>query len=249
MGLSLLLAEPTAKAKILVVDDEPKSCQILNTRLSMAGYKVAITRVGLSGLQHFGDVNPDLVILDLMVPQLDGYGVCERLRSRTTIPILMLSAIDEVAQKVACLQIGADDSMVKPFSPKELIARIGCLLRRRMGKAPNPKPETTTHQQLLVAGLRIDRNRRKVFRGDEQIRLTELELRLLEVLVENAGKAIDRIDILKHLWGFSPERISETRVVDVHISRLRCKIESDPDNPELILTCLGTGTMVPRLGS
>jgi OmpR family response regulator RpaB len=101
---------------------------------------------------------------------------------------------------------------------------------------------------LLVAGdLRIDRNRRKVYRGVEQIRLTELEISLLEVLVENAGKPIDRSEILRHIWGYSPEKHSETRVVDVHVSRLRCKIETDPENPELILTCRGTGYMFQRL--
>ncbi|MCX5942460.1 MAG: winged helix-turn-helix domain-containing protein [Cyanobacteria bacterium] len=228
-----------SKAKILVVDDEPKICQILETRLKMVGYEVATAADGLAGLKTFGEINPDLV--------MDGYGVCEKLRNRTSIPILMLSAIDEVSQKIACLQLGADDYMVKPFSPKELIARIGCLLRRRAGKA-QAKGQGIPSNTLLVAGdLRIDSNRRKVYRGDEQIRLTELELSLLEVLVENAGKAIDRIEILRHIWGYTPERLSETRVVDVHVSRLRCKIEIDPENPELILTCRGTGYMFQRL--
>jgi OmpR family response regulator RpaB len=100
------------------VDDEPTVCQILETRLRMAGYAVSTAGDGLAGLKTFGEVDPDLVILDLMLPQLDGFGVCEKLRNRTSIPILMLSAIDEVSQKVACLKIGADDYMVKPFSPK-----------------------------------------------------------------------------------------------------------------------------------
>jgi len=215
----------------------------------MVGYEVATAADGLAGLKTFGAVNPDLVILDLMLPQLDGYGVCEKLRSRTSIPIVMLSAIDDVSQKVACLQMGADDYMVKPFSPKELIARIGCLLRRRVGKTLPDKPEIPANHLIAAGELRIDSNRRKVFRGEEQIRLTELELSLLEVLVHNAGKAIDRVDILKHIWGYAPERLAETRVVDVHVSRLRCKIENDPENPELILTCRGTGYMFQRLHS
>ena len=245
----MLLVAPKSKAKILVVDDEPNICQILQTRLRMVGYEVTTAGDGLAGLRTFGEVNPDLVILDLMLPQLDGYGVCEKLRSRTSIPILMLSAIDEVSQKVACLQLGADDYMLKPFSPKELIARIGCLLRRRAGKTLAGKSEIQTNHLVIAGDLRIDSNRRKVFRGEEQIRLTELELSLLEVLIDNAGKAIDRIDILKHIWGYSPERLSETRVVDVHVSRLRGKIETDPENPELILTCRGTGYMFQRLNS
>jgi len=243
----LLVVDPQSKAKILVVDDEPNVCQILETRLRMVGYEVATAADGLAGLKTFGEVNPDLVILDLMLPQLDGYGVCEKLRSRTSIPILMLSAIDEVSQKIACLQLGADDFMVKPFSPKELIARIACLLRRRVGKAQGRVQEIPANNLLVAGDLRIDSNRRKVYRGDEQIRLTELELSLLEVLVQNAGRAIDRIEILRHIWGYSPERLSETRVVDVHVSRLRCKIETDPENPELILTCRGTGYMFQRL--
>ena len=245
----MLVVDPQSKAKILVVDDEPNVCQILETRLRMVGYEVATAADGLAGLKTFGEVNPDLVILDLMLPQLDGYGVCEKLRSRTSIPILMLSAIDEVSQKIACLQLGADDFMVKPFSPKELIARIACLLRRRVGKAQGRVQEIPANNLLVAGDLRIDSNRRKVYRGDEQIRLTELELSLLEVLVQNAGRAIDRIEILRHIWGYTPERLSETRVVDVHVSRLRCKIETDPENPELILTCRGTGYMFQRLKS
>jgi OmpR family response regulator RpaB len=245
----LLVVDPQSKAKILVVDDEPNVCQILETRLRMVGYEVATAADGLAGLKTFGEVNPDLVILDLMLPQLDGYGVCEKLRSRTSIPILMLSAIDEVSQKIACLQLGADDFMVKPFSPKELIARIACLLRRRVGKAQGRVQEIPANNLLVAGDLRIDSNRRKVYRGDEQIRLTELELSLLEVLVQNAGRPIDRIEILRHIWGYSPERLSETRVVDVHVSRLRCKIETDPENPELILTCRGMGYMFQRLKS
>jgi len=243
----LLVVDPKSKAKILVVDDEPNVCQILKTRLTMAGYEVATATDGLAGLATFGDINPDLVILDLMLPQLDGYGVCEKLRHRTSIPILMLSAIDEVSQKIACLQLGADDYVVKPFSPKELIARIGCLLRRRAGRAQGPNQEISAPNLLVASDLRIDSNRRKVYRCDEQIRLTELELSLLEVLVQNAGKPMDRLEILRHIWGYSPERLSETRVVDVHVSRLRCKIEADPENPELILTCRGTGYMFQRL--
>ncbi len=245
----MLVVDPQSKAKILVVDDEPNVCQILETRLRMVGYEVATAADGLAGLKTFGEVNPDLVILDLMLPQLDGYGVCEKLRSRTSIPILMLSAIDEVSQKIACLQLGADDFMVKPFSPKELIARIACLLRRRVGKAQGRVQEIPANNLLVAGDLRIDSNKRKVYRGDEQIRLTELELSLLEVLVQNAGRAIDRIEILRHIWGYTPERLSETRVVDVHVSRLRCKIETDPENPELILTCRGTGYMFQRLKS
>ena len=245
----MLVVDPQSKAKILVVDDEPNVCQILETRLRMVGYEVATAADGLAGLKTFGEVNPDLVILDLMLPQLDGYGVCEKLRSRTSIPILMLSAIDEVSQKIACLQLGADDFMVKPFSPKELIARIACLLRRRVGKAQGRVQEIPANNLLVAGDLRIDSNRRKVYRGDEQIRLTELELSLLEVLVQNAGRAIDRIEILRHIWGYTPERLSETRVVDVHVSRLRCKIETDPENPELILTCRDTGYMFQRLKS
>ena len=245
----MLVVDPQSKAKILVVDDEPNVCQILETRLRMVGYEVATAADGLAGLKTFGEINPDLVILDLMLPQLDGYGVCEKLRSRTSIPILMLSAIDEVSQKIACLQLGADDFMVKPFSPKELIARIACLLRRRVGKAQGRVQEIPANNLLVAGDLRIDSNRRKVYRGDEQIRLTELELSLLEVLVQNAGRAIDRIEILRHIWGYTPERLSETRVVDVHVSRLRCKIETDPENPELILTCRGTGYMFQRLKS
>ncbi|MEY4841122.1 MAG: DNA-binding response regulator MtrA [Cyanobacteriota bacterium] len=230
----MLVVEPKPKAKILVVDDEPNICKILETRLKMVGYEVATAADGLAGLKTFGEENPDLVILDLMF-------------NRTSIPILMLSGIDEVSQKIACLQLGADDYMVKPFSPKELIARIGCLLRRRAGKIQAKGKEIQANTLLVAGDLRIDSNRRKVYRGDEQIRLTELELSLLEVLVENAGKAIDRIEILRHIWGYTPERLSETRVVDVHVSRLRCKIEIDPDNPELILTCRGTGYMFQRL--
>ena len=240
-----MTASPSAKETILVVDDEASIRRILETRLSMIGYQVVTACDGEEAIEAFRRTNPDLVVLDVMMPKLDGYGVCQEIRKESDVPIVMLTALGDVADRITGLELGADDYVVKPFSPKELEARIRCVLRRvekEGGVAGIP-----TSGVIQIGNLRIDTNKRQVYRSDERIRLTGMEFSLLELLVSRSGEPFSRGEILKEVWGYTPERHVDTRVVDVHISRLRSKLEDDPANPELILTARGTGYLFQRI--
>ncbi len=232
------------KEKILVVDDEASIRRILETRLSMIGYEVVTAADGEEAISMFHQEAPDLVVLDVMMPKLDGYGVCQELRKESDIPIIMLTALGDVADRITGLELGADDYVVKPFSPKELEARIRSVLRRFERNGSSGIPSSGV---IHVGNIRIDTNKRQVYKGDERIRLTGMEFSLLELLVGKSGDAFSRSDILQEVWGYTPERHVDTRVVDVHISRLRAKLEEDPSNPELILTARGTGYLFQRI--
>lgn len=232
------------KEKILVVDDEASIRRILETRLSMIGYDVVTAADGEEAITTFNENHPDLVVLDVMMPKLDGYGVCQELRKESDIPIIMLTALGDVADRITGLELGADDYVVKPFSPKELEARIRSVLRRVDKEGLSGIPSSGVIQ---IGSIRIDTNRRQVYKGDERIRLTGMEFSLLELMVGRSGEAFSRSEILQEVWGYTPERHVDTRVVDVHISRLRAKLEDDPSNPELILTARGTGYMFQRV--
>ncbi|MFM9048216.1 MAG: response regulator transcription factor RpaB [Cyanobium sp.] len=239
-----MTATTPAKETILVVDDEASIRRILETRLSMIGYQVLTASDGEEALEAFHRASPDLVVLDVMMPKLDGYGVCQELRKESDVPIVMLTALGDVADRITGLELGADDYVVKPFSPKELEARIRCVLRR---VDKDQVAGISNTGVIQVADLRIDTNTRQVYRGEERIRLTGMEFSLLELLVSRSGEPFSRGEILKEVWGYTPERHVDTRVVDVHISRLRSKLEDDPANPELILTARGTGYLFQRI--
>ncbi len=230
--------------KILIADDEANIRPILETRLAMQGHAVAAAKDGAEALELFRSSEPDVVVLDVMMPELDGFAVLERIRAQSEVPIILLTALGDVADRITGLQLGADDYMVKPFSPKELEARIRCVLRRVDKDSAAGIPNSGVIQ---VGDLRIDTNKRQVYRGDERIRLTGMEFSLLELLVSRSGEPFSRGEILKEVWGYTPERHVDTRVVDVHISRLRSKLEDDPANPELILTARGTGYLFQRI--
>ncbi|MEH2168820.1 MAG: response regulator transcription factor [Nostoc sp.] len=233
------------KGKILVVDDEASIRQILQTRLEMIGYDVVKAKDGEEALLAFRREAPDLIVLDVMMPKLDGYGVCQEIRKQSDVPIIMLTALADVAERIAGLNIGADDYMTKPFSPKELEARIACILRRLLQKT---SVNVIDNSRLIHLGnLKIDTSKRQVHKNEQRIRLTGVEFSLLELLVSHSGKVFSRLEILQQLWGFVPEIHADTRVVDVHISRLRTKIESDPNLPELIVTARGSGYFFPRI--
>ena len=234
----------SGKETILVVDDEASIRRILETRLSMIGYQVVTASDGEEALEAFRRTSPDLVVLDVMMPKLDGYGVCQELRKESDVPIVMLTALGDVADRITGLELGADDYVVKPFSPKELKARIRCVLRRVEKESVSGLPNSGV---ISIGDLRIDTNKRQVYRADERIRLTGMEFGLLELLVGRSGEPFSRGEILKEVWGYTPERHVDTRVVDVHISRLRSKLEDDPANPELILTARGTGYLFQRI--
>lgn len=235
------------KEKVLVVDDEASIRRILDTRLSMIGYVVITASDGEEALSLFRQENPNLVILDVMMPKLDGYGVCQEIRKNSDIPIIMLTALGDVADRITGLELGADDYVIKPFSPKELEARIRAVLRR----AEKVQLSSNNNNSGIVQFnfLKIDFNRRQVYKADERIRLTGMEFSLLELLISKSGQAFSRSEILQEVWGYTPERHVDTRVVDVHISRLRAKLEIDPSNPDLILTARGTGYLFQRIVS
>lgn len=223
--------------KILVVDDEVNIRQILATRLKIAGYDVAIARDGFETLDICSCQLPDLVILDVMLPGLDGFAVCQALRKQSTVPIIMLTGMAEVKDRITGLELGADDYMVKPFSIKELESRIRCILRR-----VKPSTNSAISQGMIQSGsLLIDTNKRQVYREGSRIRLTDIEFNLLLMLVTCAGDAISRREILLSVWGYTPEHWEDMRVVDVHVSRLRDKLQTKSNQPQLIVTVRGTG--------
>lgn len=234
-----------SKEKILVVDDEASIRRILETRLSMMGYNVVTAADGEEAIIVFRRELPSLVILDVMMPKLDGYGVCQEIRKDSNVPIIMLTALGDVADRITGLELGADDYVIKPFSPKELEARIRCIFRRI--------EKNNTHLGILHSGIlrigdiKIDINRKQVYKNNERIRLTGMEFSLLELLVSKSGEPFSRSAILQEVWGYTPERHVDTRVVDVHVSRLRAKLEEDPSNPDLILTARGTGYLFQRI--
>ncbi|WP_349306868.1 response regulator transcription factor RpaB [Lyngbya confervoides] len=232
----------SSKSKILIVDDEPMIRRILSTRLTMAGYDVVLATDGEEALTVFKQESPDLVVLDVMMPKLNGLEVCQELRKITDIPIVMLTALGDVADRITGLQLGADDYLPKPFSPKELEERINAILRRfKKPGVPHPASQDDVPGILQAGPLRIEVYKRQVFLKGKRISLTGMEFDLLELLASNAGKTVSRADILQKVWGYSPRHYADMRVVDVHVSRLRSKIGDNPKNPEYIHTDWGTG--------
>lgn len=236
-----------AKQKILIADDEASIRRILETRLSMIGYDIVTAADGEEAVAVFGKENPDLVVLDVMMPKMDGYGVCREIRRTSDVPIIILTALGDVSERITGLELGADDYVVKPFSPKELEARVKSVLRRSTNREIVPSTGKVTKNVITTGNIKIDTARRQVFRKNERIRLTGMEFSLLELLVNNSGQAYSRNEILQYVWAYPPDHRIDTRVVDVHISRLRSKLEADPANPELILTARGIGYMFQRI--
>jgi len=238
------------RATLLVVDDEAAVRRVLVMRLHLAGYRVICAEDGEQALALFHQEQPDLVVLDVMLPKLDGFAVCRRLRAESCVPIIFLSALDAITERVAGLDLGADDYLPKPFSPKELEARIATILRRvgRGSAAAEPREVTAGQGVLRVGDLVVDTNRRQVTRDGERIGLTYTEFSLLELLFREPGRVVPRAEILEQLWGYPPRRAADLRVVDVYVARLRGKLEPDPRNPELILTVRGTGYASQRMG-
>lgn len=247
-----LVTSPAAAAnrneKVLIVDDEASIRRILETRFKMLGYETATAADGEEAVEVYNKFNPDIIILDIMMPKMDGYGVTKEIRKNSDTPIIILTALGDVAERITGLELGADDYVVKPFSPKELEARVKCILRRTFSKnGANPSGSKETNNLVVIGNIKIDLNKRQVFRKNERVRLTGMEFSLLELLVSNSGKPFSRSEILQAVWSYPPENRIDTRVVDVHISRLRSKLETDISNPELILTARGIGYMFQKI--
>lgn len=222
-------------ATILVVDDEEPLQELLSFNLEKEGYKVTVAKDGAEALERVITDNPDLMVLDIMLPGMDGLEVCRQLRQNPRyreLPVIMLTAKGEEIDKVLGLELGADDYMTKPFSPRELLARIKARLRRSQN--------TGDSGELINRGdLRIDLHRFQAYIRDEEIELTPKEFELLRVLAARPGRVYSRDELLESVWGY--EYAGDTRTVDVHVRHLRQKIENDPSSPDYIETLRGVG--------
>jgi DNA-binding response OmpR family regulator len=220
---------------ILLVDDEDSVQKLLAYPLERDGFRVVAARDGEEALRRFADEDVDLVVLDLMLPKLDGREVCKRLRSQSTVPIIMLTARDDELDKVLGLELGADDYITKPFSIREFRSRVRALLRR----AATQRQELREVETIEAEGLRIDLGRRTVEVEERAVQLTYVEFELLRTMAANPGRVYTRELLLEALWGDSDYR--EPRTIDVHIRHLREKIEADPREPRFIFTVRGVG--------
>ncbi|SOC52474.1 MtrAB system response regulator MtrA [Ornithinimicrobium cerasi] len=217
-------------ASIFVVDDDQALAEMLGIVLRKEGYSVATCADGGRAIPLFRELRPDLVLLDVMLPTLDGVEVCRQLRQESGVPIVMLTARTDTKDVVAGLEAGADDYVVKPFKPQELLARVRARLRR---------VDATDDGRLQVGDVVIDVAGHEVTRGGEPISLTPLEFDLLVALASKPSQVFDRESLLEQVWGY--RHAGDTRLVNVHVQRLRSKIEKDPENPQIVVTVRGVG--------
>jgi len=225
---------PNGSTRILLVDDERSIQTLLSYPLRKDGYHVTSARDGREALQRFDEARFDLVVLDLMLPQMDGVEVCRELRARSQVPIIMLTAKGGEMDKVAGLEVGADDYITKPFSMREFRSRVKAALRRSRMVAEPPAEQTIERGELTV-----DFERRMVTLCGEEIGVTYVEFEILAALARSPGRVLGRETLLEHVWGDSEYR--DPRTVDVHIRHLREKLETDPKEPQLLLTVRGVG--------
>ncbi len=217
-------------SRILVVDDDTALAEMIGIVLRTEGFEPSFCADGSGALDAFREVKPDLVLLDLMLPGIDGIEVCNRIRGESGVPIIMLTAKTDTSDVVKGLESGADDYMVKPFNPKELVARIRTRLR----------PASTQSQDALQIGdLTLDVAGHEVTRGETRINLTPLEFDLLLTLASKPQQVFTREMLLEQVWGYHYK--ADTRLVNVHVQRLRAKVEDDPDNPRIVMTVRGVG--------
>lgn len=232
----MAVAKDSTTKTILLVDDEPTLIEALGYNLGKEGYRVVTAMDGVQALEQAQICNPDLVILDLMLPRMDGLEVCRAVRRESTVPIIILTAKDSEVDTVLGLELGADDYLVKPFRLRELLARVKAHLRR--AEMPNTRPVRAL-DRIQFGSILVERDSRKVFRGEQEIVLTLKEYDLLDYLLTNAGKVMSREVLLAKVWGY--EYAGDSRTVDVHIRWLREKVEDDPANPRHIKTVRGIG--------
>ena len=220
--------------KILIVEDEPSFSEALEFLLGKEGFAVVTAENGSDAIKKFEQGGIDLVLLDLMIPEVSGAEVCRQIRAKSKVPIIMLTAKDSEVDKVVGLEIGADDYVTKPYSAKELVARIRAVLRRNSGDLGESDTGVMT-----VASVRMDIERHQVSVNGIPISLPLKEFELLEFLMRNAGRVLTREQLIDRVWG--SDYVGDTKTLDVHVKRLRAKIENDPANPALIQTVRGLG--------
>ncbi|HVF03253.1 MAG TPA: response regulator transcription factor [Frankiaceae bacterium] len=219
---------------VLVVEDEPSFSEPLAFMLRKEGFEVTVAETGPDALREFDRAGPDLVLLDVMLPGMSGTEVCRTLRQRSNVPVIMLTARDSEIDKVVGLELGADDYVTKPFSSRELVARIRAVLRRRTDEADDLLPG------VLEAGpVRLDVDRHTVTVDGRPVAFPLKEFELLEVLLRNAGRVVTRGQLIDRVWGAA--YVGDTKTLDVHVKRVRAKIEPDPGNPRYLTTVRGLG--------
>jgi two-component system response regulator RegX3 len=216
-----------------LIEDEESLGEALAYQLTREGYEVQRTTDGADGLARFKSAGADLVLLDLMLPGMSGEEICREIRRSSSVPIIMLTAKDDEIDKVVGLELGADDYITKPFSSRELVARIKAVLRRAR------EPAMATDSVLEGGGIRLDVDRAEVTVRGREVKLTRKEFDLLACLMENAGRALPREVLIDRVWG--TDYFGDTRTLDVHMKRLRSKLEEDPHDPVLLVTVRGLG--------
>jgi len=228
--------------RVLIVDDEERILNFLKAKLGVAGYDVLVARNGAEALEQVRVQQLDLVVLDLIMPQIDGLETLRRLRSFSALPVIVLSARDADIDKIKGLKLGADDYLAKPFNPDELVARIEAVRRRLQ-----PDDKRKTYESMSLGDLSIDFQRRLVFVGGKETYLTHIEWLLLSELAQNAGRLMTYDNLLVRVWG--PEYRDDVQLLRTWISRLRHKVEKDPQNPELIRTMPKSGYILEQPSS
>jgi len=229
--------------KILVIDDDPDILEVLRLLLSLENYDVITAQNGMTGLSLARENNPDIIILDLNLPDINGQQICKIVRSELNVPILILSARDNVSDKVVCLEYGADDYITKPFENIELIARVKAILRR----ADKHEDESVSSDQNSITfhHMNIDKANRQIFINDEKVSLTPKEYEILLYFIDKAGQVLSRDEIVNDIWGKN-SIYSWSRSLDVHIKNLRQKIEINSKNPDIIKTVSGVGYKIKK---
>lgn len=223
-----------ANEKILVVDDDKNICELLRLYLVKEGYNVTMVHDGAAALTEFDKLHPDLVLLDVMMPVMDGWEACRKLRAKSNTPIIMLTAKGETYDKVLGLELGADDYISKPFRLRELMARIKTVLRRSKGAAT---------EEIRISGLTVRMKEGKVLKNGQEVILTALEYKLLLTFLQNRGRVLSRNMLLESIWDVAGDFVSDN-TLSVYIKRLREKIEDDPVEPQIIKTVRGMGYKV-----
>ncbi len=221
---------------VLLIDDDPLITDPLQDRLTEAGYDVLVADNGRSGLDLALAKDPDIVLLDIMMPEMDGWAVCKELRQQSSVPILMLTALGDEVDRILGLELGADDYLTKPFSTRELLARLRAMLRRVDLDRSLVQPE---NNEVEVGAIRIDLDKHMAFKKGEPLTLRFKEFEILSLLMSRPGHAITRAELFDKVWG--TDWLGDTRTLDVHIRWLREKIEADPGQPQIIQTVRGVG--------
>jgi two-component system response regulator RegX3 len=227
----------TPEATVLVVEDEPSFAEALTIGLEREGFRVVTVADGLAALERFDAVHPDVVLLDLMLPKLSGLDVCRALRSRSSVPIIMVTARGSEVDTVVGLEVGADDYVTKPYRLRELVARMRAVLRR--AEARNESAVEIDGRAMTVGDVMLDSDRHEVAVRGNPVNLPLKEFELLELLMANAGRVLTREVLIDRVWG--SDYVGDTKTLDVHVKRLRSKIEDDPRQPHRIVTIRGLG--------